>query len=186
MIRGTEMAEWKGNERGQLSFVPSWQTVKRLTLETILVCVFLCLTDFNNLPGQSCRYSTFPILGLCPRLCCVTLNSSAFTAFSSSHNHQCFHPPGMSLISFCWPLVRPCLDHSFYCYCCCVVNSFDGSREAKMMRKSSLTPTLNRKSLSKRSQISIKHPRLPEGGFMVRWWTTPKTHSQKNENVIMW
>lgn len=100
MIRGTEMAEWKGNERGQLSFVPSWQTVKRLTLETISLCVFLRLTDFNNLPGQSCRYSTAPMPGLCPSRRCVTLHSSAFTAFSSSHDSHHCHSPGMSLIPF--------------------------------------------------------------------------------------
>lgn len=122
MIRGTEMAEWKGNERGQLSFVPSWQTAEQLTLETISLCVFLRLTDFNNLPGQSCRYTTVPMPGLCPCLCCVTLNSSAFTAFSSSHNG----PPPLSLAWYAsitfpfrrWPLVRPCLNQPFYCYCC--------------------------------------------------------------------
>lgn len=159
MIRGTEMAEWKGNERGQLSFVPSWQTAEQLTLETISLCVFLRLTDFNNLPGQSCRYTTLPMPGLCPCLCCATLNSSAFTAFSSSHNG----PPPLSLAWYAsipfplrrWPLVRPCLNQPFYCYCCRLRYVLSHGIQCFLCVKQS-SPTTNRVPLGSTGNALIR------------------------------
>lgn len=85
--------KWKGT----IKLCSLLATVMLLTLETISLCVLLCLRDFNNLLGQSCRYSTFKNVGTVSVLRCVCLNSSPFIRFSYSHNG----PPPLSLALVC-------------------------------------------------------------------------------------